>query len=154
MLRQTCLLLPSFPFSPSFAAILLLVHNPSLSFSSPLVHSRVPSLHLILTFRCNLRKKKAIFPMIDVISLASLFTPSTQSQSPSITLLISQDRQERGEAGWGRHNVHLTFNQRLSQHAALEQTGWSGSMCVLVGQRYEQKLTRSCGRILQYLQRP
>lgn len=36
---------------------------------------------------------------------------------------LSRDRHYRGRGGWGRHNVHLTFNQRLSQHAASEQTG-------------------------------
>lgn len=116
-----------------------------------LLYFCVRSLHLTLTFQCNF---KPPLPMMDIISFVSLFTTTTQSQSSFITLLISQDRQERGEVGWGRHNVHLTFNQRLSQHAAPEQTGWSWSMCVLVGQRYEQKLRRSCGRILQYLQHP
>ena len=57
-------LLPSFPFPPSIAANLVLVHNRSLPFSSPLVCSFVYSLHLILTFCCNL---KSPFPVIDII---------------------------------------------------------------------------------------
>lgn len=127
--------------------------------TQPLPFFLLPSWALLYTFptpypHFPLQFEKTPFSRDRRFSLASLFTTSIQSQSPFIIVLISQDRQERGEAGWGRHNVHLTFNQRLSQHAASEQTEWSWSMCVLVGQRYEQKLKTSRGRILQYLQYP
>lgn len=82
----------SFPLS-LFLPLLL----PTLCLYQPLPFCLLPCclrlLHLILTFHCNL---KTLFPVIDMISFASLFTTSTQSQSPFITLLISQDRQERG----------------------------------------------------------
>lgn len=88
---------------PSTAAKLMLVHNPSLSFSSPLVHSCARSPASYQHFPVKFEKKnneknikKNPFPVIDIITLASLLTASTQSQSPFITLLISQDKQERG----------------------------------------------------------
>lgn len=70
--------------------------------TQPLPFFLLPSCALSCTFPSSHPhfplqfEKKSPFPVIDVISLASLFTPSTQSQSPSITLLISQDRQEGG----------------------------------------------------------
>lgn len=73
----------SFPLSlfppPSTAAKLMLVHNPSLSFSSPLVHScaRSPASYqhfpVNFFFKKNNKIKKTPFPVIDIITLASLF---------------------------------------------------------------------------------
>lgn len=144
MLRQTCLLLPSFPFLPPPACTKPL---PVLSYSCiPFLHP--PFLPLLLFWPAS--------ALIGVISCAVLFfftlhlitLPAPSPFSPHTNALISLDR-----GGWGRHNVHLTFNWRLSQHAALKQTG---CMCMWVEQRYERFHGRrtSGGRILQYLLRP
>lgn len=107
-------------------------------FSSPVVHSCVPSLHLILFFPSNLKNP---LPWLTLSPLPHFLPPHPCHPLTSANVLISRDRKEG--VGWRRHNVHLTFNQRLSQHAVL-----------LVGEHYEHFHELSFGRILQYLQHP
>lgn len=144
MLRQTCLLLPSFPFLPPPACTkpLPCSHTHAYLFCIPLFS---PSCYFDLPLPWSVLSPVLYFFFF---TLHLITLPAPSPFSPHTNALISLDR-----GGWGRHNVHLTFNWRLSQHAALKQTG---CMCMWVEQRYERFHGRrtSGGRILQYLLRP
>ena len=101
-------------FFPLFPPSLLLSPPPACTqpLPSPPSYSCIPFLRLILLlFRTS--------PVISCASLIFFFFFTFPFPPPP-----SHSLRHKGVGGWGRHNVHLTFNQRLSQHAALEQTGW------------------------------